>query len=123
MLPYRQINCKYCGSHLAVLNYRAYKGTRRYWCKICKRKFKDDSALFRMRVPSSYVIVALSLRTLGYPIKDIVNYFRKEYGHCPSTQSVWNWCRKAIDFDDVIVPNGCQYYPSCFDCPESDCIL
>jgi len=50
----KEVTCKNCGS-TAVVKFGSYKGTPRYWCKACKRKFKDDADLFHMKVPADYV--------------------------------------------------------------------
>jgi len=41
-----EIKCKNCGS-TAVSKFGSYKGVPRYWCKVCKRKFKADDDLYR----------------------------------------------------------------------------
>lgn len=42
-----QVACKNCGSE-AVLKYGSYKGVPRYYCKVCRRKFKADDNLSGM---------------------------------------------------------------------------
>jgi len=40
-----KITCKYCGSE-GVVKYGSYNDVQRYFCKLCKRKFKDDEVSF-----------------------------------------------------------------------------
>ena len=65
-----QIKCKYCGED-GVVKYGSYKGVPRYWCKICKRKFKADTNPFNMRVAIEYISSALNMYYTGSSIDDI----------------------------------------------------
>ena len=52
------ITCKYCGAE-AIVKYGTYNGVQRYWCKVCKRKFKGDDTLFHMKVSPEFISSAL----------------------------------------------------------------
>jgi len=43
-----EIKCKNCGS-TAVIKFGSYKGSTRFYCKVCKGKFKADNSLFHMK--------------------------------------------------------------------------
>jgi transposase-like protein len=99
------IKCKNCGSE-AVVKYGSYKGVPRYWCKVCKRKFKGDNALFHMKVSPEYISMALSMYYSGSSISDIRNHLKQEYGYYPSKHVVFEWVDKfttiaANQFRDV----------------------
>ena len=101
----KKVTCKNCGSE-AVVKYGSYKGVQNYWCKSCKRKFKDDNTLFHMKVPPEYVSTALSLYYSGSSISDICNHLKQEYGYYPSKHVVFAWVDKftslaANQFRDV----------------------
>jgi hypothetical protein len=53
------IVCKYCGSE-GVQKYGTYKGVQRYFCKVCKRKFKNDDTTFHMKTDTNLVPSALN---------------------------------------------------------------
>jgi len=90
------ITCKHCGFE-GVVKYGTYKGSQRYWCKICQRKFKGDTALFHMKVPPEYVSSALNLYYTGSSIKDICDHLRQEHGYYPSKHVVFEWVDKFTD--------------------------
>ena len=99
------IKCKNCGSE-AVVKYGSYKGVPRYWCKVCKRKFKADNALFHMKVSPEYISTALSMYYSGSSISDIRNHLKQEHGYYPSKHVVFEWVDKftslaAKQFQDV----------------------
>ena len=89
----KQITCKYCGS-TACVKFGKYKNTQIYWCKVCKRTFKGDNALFHMKVPAEYVSSALSMYYSGSSINDIRNYLKQEHNYYPSKSVVFQWVDK-----------------------------
>lgn len=98
------IPCRYCGS-TACIRFGKYKSTQLYRCKDCRRTFKDDNALFHMKVPAEYVSSALSLYYSGSSITDIRNFLKQEYGYYPSKSVVFQWVDKytslaSEDFKD-----------------------
>ena len=54
------VHCLDCDS-TATVKYGTYKGVQRYWCKICKNKFKADGTLFHMKTPTNQISSALNL--------------------------------------------------------------
>jgi len=88
-----KITCKNCGSD-GVVKYGSYKGVQRYFCKSCNRKFKDDNALFHMKVSPEFISMALSMYYSGSSISDIRNHLRQEYGYYPSKHIVFEWVDK-----------------------------
>jgi len=101
------ITCKYCGSS-AVSKYGKYGDTQLYWCKSCKRKFKDDDALFGMHVSPEYIARALDLYYTGSSINDICEHFRNADGYYPSKSVVFGWIDK---FTDKAVEYFSQFQP------------
>jgi transposase-like protein len=79
----KTITCKHCGAE-AVVRYGAYKGIPRYFCKVCKRKFKADDNLAGMRVSTSEISSALNLYYDGESVRAIGRHFNQESGHTPS---------------------------------------
>ena len=88
-----KIACIHCGS-TAVVKFGSYKGVPRYWCKVCKRKFKADGSVFHMKSPAEYVSSALGMYYSGSSISDIRNHLRQEYGYYPSKHIVFEWVDK-----------------------------
>ena len=99
-----KVACKNCGSE-ATVKYGAYKGIQRYYCKVCKRKFKADTAPFHMKVSPEYISTTLSMYYSGSSISDI-RHLKQEYGYYPSKHIVFEWVDKftslaAKQFQDV----------------------
>jgi len=42
------LTCPHCGSN-KVIKYGVYEGVQRYYCNVCKRKFKADEAADKIR--------------------------------------------------------------------------
>jgi len=53
------IKCKYCNSP-NIVKFGTYKGVQRYFCKDCKRKFKNDDSLLYGKVPADDIAVQRS---------------------------------------------------------------
>jgi putative transposase len=89
--------CRYCGS-TAVVKFGSYKGVPRYWCKVCKRKFKADDTLFHMKTPANQVTSALNMFYEGMSIKAIRRNLQQEYGNMPSTATIYEWIQKYTQY-------------------------
>ena len=82
--------CKYCGFS-AVSKYGSYHGTPLYWCKVCRRKFKADSALFGMRTPAERVAHALNDHYEGQSLNSIMRSFESHDGYDVSDVAIKKW--------------------------------
>jgi transposase-like protein len=112
----RTIACKNCGSE-AIVKFGTYKGVQRYWCKVCKRKFKDDAGAFHGKVPSSYVSQAVAEFYTGSSINDIRETLNQQHGYKPSKSIVWKWITK---YTDLAVNQFKDYHPKVGDVWTSD---
>jgi len=101
------IRCKYCGS-LNVVKFGTYKGIQRYFCKNCKRKFKNDGSLLHGKVPADDIAIALNEYYSGMSINDIRRRIKQERGYYPSQSTVYQWVEK---FTDMAVKHFNKYYP------------
>jgi putative transposase len=90
------IVCKNCGSE-AVVKFGTYKGTQRYYCKACKRKFKYDADAFHGKIPSEYVSSAVNMYYTGMSINEIRSHLKQEHGYYPSKSVVFGWVQKYTD--------------------------
>jgi putative transposase len=90
------VTCKDCGS-TSIVKFGTYKGNQRYYCKDCKRKFKDDDTQFHMKKPSQYISSAVNMYYTGMSITEIRNHLKQEYGYYPSKSIVFNWVNKYTD--------------------------
>lgn len=106
-----QVKCKNCGSE-AVVKFGSYKGIQRYYCKVCKRKFKGDNALFHMKVSPEYISMALSMYYSGSSISDICDHLKQEFGYYPSKHIVFNWVDK---FTNLAIKQFQDYHPQVGD--------
>ncbi len=68
-----------------------------YYCKDCKRKFKDDDSLYGGRVPAEYVSSALSMYYRGMSVADICEQLNHDKGYHPSKSVVFKWIEKHTD--------------------------
>jgi len=91
------ITCKYCGGS-AVVKFGKYKGTQRYWCKSCNRKFKADDTTFHMKTPTNQVSSALNMHYEGMSIKAIRRNLKQEYDSMPSTATIYEWIQKYTQY-------------------------
>lgn len=89
--------CKHCGS-TAVVRFGTYNGVQRWWCKVCKRKFKADDTLFHMKTPANQVTSALNMFYEGMSIKSICRNLQQEYGNMPSTATIYEWIQKYTQY-------------------------
>ena len=92
-----RLKCKYCGGE-AVVKFGTYKGTQRYWCKVCKRKFKADDTTFHMKTPAYQVTSSLNMFYEGMSIKAIRRNLQQEYGNMPSTATIYEWVQKYTQY-------------------------
>lgn len=89
----KTIKCKNCGSD-AVVKFGSYKGVQRYYCKVCKRKFKADADIFHMKVPADYVSSAVAMYYSGMSVNDIRTQLKQEHDYYPSNSVVYKWIEK-----------------------------
>jgi transposase-like protein len=89
----RVITCKHCGSE-AIVKFGTYKGVQRYYCKVCRRKFKDDKGAFHGKVPSEYISSAVNMYYTGMSINEIRSHLKQEHSYYPSKSVVWGWVEK-----------------------------
>ena len=104
-------NCKLCNSENTV-KFGSYKGVQRYWCKDCKRKFKNDDSLFRGKVSASDISIALNEYYSGMSINDIRRLIKQESGYYPAQSTVYQWIDK---FTDKAVNHYNNYRPKVGD--------
>ncbi len=91
-----EIMCPHCGSE-KVIKYGVYAGVQRYYCNVCKRKFKADSAPFHMKSPAPDIAGAVAMYYTGSSITDIRNHIRQQTGYYPSKSVVFGWVQKYTD--------------------------
>ena len=89
--------CKRCGSS-GIVKFGTYKGVQRYWCKICKRKFKDDDTTFHMKTDANQVSSALNMYYEGMSIKAIRRHLLQEFNNAPSTATIYEWIMKYTQY-------------------------
>jgi putative transposase len=99
--------CKYCHS-AAIVKFGTYKGVQRYYCKICKRKFKADNSLFHMKVPANLISSTLNMWYEGMSQSAIRRHLQQEYGTAPSTATIYEWIDK---YTQSAIKNTRQYQP------------
>jgi putative transposase len=103
----KTIVCKHCGAE-AVVRYGQYKGVPRYYCKVCKRKFKADDNLSGMRIPTHEIASALNLYYDGQSVRAIGRHFQQENGHTPSTATIYEWIQK---YSQYLTESTKDYHP------------
>lgn len=91
-----KITCPYCDSE-QVIKYGSYKGVQRYYCNVCKRKFKADDTPFHMKVSGEQISSALYMYYTGSSITDIRHHIRQETNYYPSKSRVFYWIEKYTD--------------------------
>jgi putative transposase len=102
------VNCKYCGSN-AIVKFGSYKSVPRYYCKICKRKFKRDDTQFKMKLPTEQVATALhDYYDGGSSVRAIQRHILSETGIKPSTATIYEWIQKYTQY---VIDSIKDYHP------------
>jgi putative transposase len=87
------ITCKNCGS-TSIVKFGTYKSDQRYYCKDCKRKFKDDNASFHIKKRTQWESSAVYLYFKGMSFKDIRDHLKTQHGYSPSQSLIYGWVDK-----------------------------
>lgn len=90
------IICKYCQS-TNVRKYGFVEGIQTYFCNDCRRKFRSDDRLFRMKTPYIQVASALDDYYKGNSINEIRDSLNVHYNNLPSSKTVYGWIVKYTD--------------------------
>ncbi|MFC2020178.1 transposase [Chloroflexota bacterium] len=91
------VHCPDCES-TATMKYGTYKGVQRYWCKLCKKKFKADDTLFHMKLDANLVSSALNMYYEGMSVKAVRRHLLQEHNHAPSTATIYEWIMKFTQY-------------------------
>ena len=89
----KTITCKNCGS-TACMKFGKYKDTQLYYCKECKRKFKDDDDAFHAKVPVEWASSAVDMYFRGMAVSDIREHLKQEHGYSPSKSVIYDWINR-----------------------------
>ncbi len=85
--------CKYCGSTNLWL-YGKYKGSQRFYCRDCKRKFAGNSALPKMKSPVTHVSDAIHSYYSGMSLNEIRYNLEQQYNYKPSASTIFRWVNR-----------------------------
>lgn len=88
--------CKYCSSSNLVL-YGRQKGKQQWWCKDCKRKFAENTALPKMRSPVTHVGSAVQQYYNGMSLNAICRNIEQQYGYKPNNSTIYRWVDEFTD--------------------------
>lgn len=105
------ICCRYCGL-LNTKRFGTYKDTQLWWCNICKRKFRESTALFKMKTPVEQVSAALDMYYGGLPLDSIQRNIEQQYGNRLSESAIYYW---VIRFSKEAVEKSKDYKPDVGD--------
>jgi putative transposase len=95
------ISCRYCGSS-NVKRFGTYKETQLWWCKDCKRKFRESTALFKMKTPVEQVSGAMDMYYGGLPLDSIQRNIEQQYGNRLADETVVRIGGRNVWFWDII---------------------
>jgi len=88
--------CKYCGLQ-AVVKFGKYKGVQRYYCKVCRRKYKSNDCLFHMKMPIAYVSSVFDMYYKGMTVFEIIKYLRSQHDYYPNKSLIYTWINKYTE--------------------------
>lgn len=111
-----EIICKYCQSP-KVRKHGFVEGVQTYFCKDCRRKFKVDDRLYRMKTPYIQVADALDDYYKGKSINEIRDSLNIHHHNCPSSKSVYGWITK---YTDEVINRFKDYHPEAGDVWSAD---
>ena len=107
-----EIQCKFCGSDKHIVKYGTYKGTQRYFCRNCERKFSDTDYPEKMRYSSIQISSAVMMFYEGMSEGMIQRHLQQVYGTKPSTGTIHEWIvkytRQAISKMNRYVAKTCN---------------
>jgi len=128
--------CKFCGSRNLWL-YGHYKGSQRFFCRDCKRKFAGNYALPKMRSPVTHIGDALQSYFSGMSLNEVRYNIEQQHNYRPSASTIYRWLDrfikeakdkvkdirpnvgdKWIADETVLKINGKKYW--LFDCIDAD---
>ena len=110
--------CKYCGSS-NIVRYGTYNNVQRWWCKDCKRKFKEDDTLFHMKTPANQVSSALNMYFEGMSHRVIRRQLELEHKNSPSSATIYEWVDKYTDIGLEATKNLKPKVGNTFICDET----
>lgn len=84
------VTCKYCNS-ANVVKFGKYKDTQYFWCKDCKRKFKLEDTLFKMKTPINQISASISMYYEGLSLNEIKRMLKQIYNLDVSDFAIYNW--------------------------------
>jgi transposase-like protein len=87
------IYCKYCGNY-EVIKFGSYRGNQRYFCKLCRRKIRNDNNVFHMNVQSNCIDYVLNSYYNGMEFNNMLNNVELNYGIRPSRAVAHLWINK-----------------------------
>jgi putative transposase len=92
------VKCPHCDSE-AIVKYGSYKGIPRYWCKVCKRKFRYGDKQFKMKSLTEQVATALhDYYDGGSSVRAIGRHKLAETGKTSSTATIYEWIQKYTQY-------------------------
>ena len=106
-----EVICKHCQSQ-NVRKYGLTGGVQNYFCNSCRRKFKADDRLFKMKTPYIQVASALDDYYKGDSINEIRDSLNIHYGNCPSSKTVYGWITK---YTEEVTQQFKDYHPKVGD--------
>lgn len=87
------VTCKHCHSQ-ATVKFGTYKGEQRYFCKACQRKFADDGAIPKMKIPADKIASALGMYYGGMSFDALQTQFKQDHDLELSETTFWNWVKR-----------------------------
>jgi len=105
------ITCRYCGLP-NIKRFGTYKGTQLWWCNVCQRKFRESTALFKMKTPVEQVSGAMDMYYGGLPLDSIQRNIEQQYGNRLAESAIYYW---VIRFSKEAIEKAKDYHPSVGD--------
>jgi putative transposase len=109
-------NCKYCQSE-NVIKFGSYKGTPRFYCKECNRKFVSGDTIPKMQTPTKVIADSLNMHYEGMSLNEIRRNFIQQDSNYVSKVTPYNWEKR---FTKLAVNEAEKYHPVTGDVWECD---
>lgn len=92
------IECTFCKSSqdtvLAGKHYNKKSTTKRYKCKICKKRFFPDNGFWKMKHVPKIIAEALSCKKRGMSYEEVSKHFHEYAKADISGVTIFNWVKK-----------------------------
>lgn len=95
-----EISCPHCGlKEIVRSGYRYNKSgpVQRYYCKLCRKWFRDPDAFTHRKFSPHVIVTALDLYCRGLSLREVEDHLRSTYNVEVSYGTIYSWIRCYVE--------------------------